>query len=79
MQTKTADHVKNLFVVLVIMFEGFFKTKSLEFPAEKADVVSHGRSWNDHFLADINTIESQITQFCEFCLQLLSLASTNEP
>lgn len=55
--------VKRLFIALVIMFEGFFKNKPLDIPAEKAEAIPRGRSWNEYLPAELNTIDIQIQQF----------------
>lgn len=65
MQNKTADLIKISFVTLVIIFEGFFKTKSLEIPAEKNEMANRYATWNNLYLAELNTIAIQLQQFCK--------------
>ena len=70
--------IKELFVALVIMFEGFFKSKPLDVPVEKAEPIPRGRSWFENLPMEIHTIEIQIQQFCEwqFCLWASEMALT---
>ncbi len=64
MHKKTTEHIKSLFVVLVIMFEGFFKNKSLDISAVKGEIGLRNQPWDVNFPAEMNTIDIQIKHFC---------------